>query len=69
MPLSSAIHVLGGGCGSDRNTLWHCGVYEPGLTRATIHDGQMTETFRKVQGVLFGNHLERSGQGLGWEKL
>ena len=44
--------------GSDRNTLWHCGVYEPGLTRATIHDGQMTETFRKVQGVLFGNHLD-----------
>jgi hypothetical protein len=38
MPGAVQLHLDPGDCCFYRNTLWHCGVYDPDKPRATLHD-------------------------------
>jgi hypothetical protein len=38
MPGAVQLHLEPGDCCFYRNTLWHCGVYDPAKPRATLHD-------------------------------
>lgn len=52
MPGAVQLHLEPGDCCFYRNTLWHCGVYDPDKPRATLHDIVDTAKYCSYRSVM-----------------